>query len=239
MHSVMRGSQVVVAKIIWCLADTSIVSGFRANMSRIDSPSFTRIQPSDSFQHSTMYSFKAACDLCSFSFEYEASMHEIQSGELISRLGFAVYCRMTLNYRNHSRPCSYTPQITILITPTQSQSHHRSQVSTSRGMQPHSAFHRHTFSIPNPSRRFTSSSPRQPTRPTPFSKILLSALAVTAGKTIILDGKTGYGGGAGWLTLAFWAGRIVSEARNEWTQRSEGKGKERERGGMRLDPVSS
>jgi hypothetical protein len=105
-------------------------------------------------------------------------------------------------------------------------------------MQPHSAFHRHTFSIPNPSRRFTSSSPRQPTRPTPFSKILLSALAVTAGKTIVLDGQTGYGGGAGWLTLAFWAGRIVSEARNEWKQRSEGKGKERERDGTQLGPVS-
>ena len=105
-------------------------------------------------------------------------------------------------------------------------------------MQPHSAFHRHTFSIPNPSRRFTSSSPRQPTRPTPFSKILLSALAVTAGKTIVLDGQTGYGGGAGWLTLAFWTGRIVSEARNEWKQRSEGKGKERERDGTQLGPVS-
>ena len=104
-------------------------------------------------------------------------------------------------------------------------------------MQPHSAFHRHTFSIPNPSRRFTSSSPRQPTRPTPFSKILLSALAVTAGKTIVLDGQTGYGGGAGWLTLAFWAGRIVSEARNEWKQRSEGKGKERERDETQLGPV--
>jgi len=104
-------------------------------------------------------------------------------------------------------------------------------------MQPHSAFHRHTFSIPNPSRRFTSSSPRQPTRPTPFSKILLSALAVTAGKTIVLDGQTGYGGGAGWLTLAFWAGRIVSEARNEWKQRSAGKGKERERDETQLGPV--
>jgi hypothetical protein len=105
-------------------------------------------------------------------------------------------------------------------------------------MQPHSAFHRHTFSIPNPSRRFTSSSPRQPTRPTPFSKILLSALAVTAGKTIVLDGQAGYGGGAGWLTLAFWAGRIVSEARNEWKQRSDGKGKERERDVTQLGPVS-
>jgi hypothetical protein len=106
------------------------------------------------------------------------------------------------------------------------------------GMQPHSAFHRHTFSIPNPSRRFTSSSPRQPTRPTPFSKILLSALTVTAGKTIVLDGEKGYGGGAGWLTLAFWAGRIISEARNEWKQRSEGKGKERERNETQLGPVS-
>lgn len=106
------------------------------------------------------------------------------------------------------------------------------------GMQPHSSFHRHTFSIPNPSRRFTSSSPRQPTRPTPFSKILLSALAVTASKTIILDGQTGYGGGAGWLTLAFWVGRIVSEARNELLSRGEGKGKERERPNREMSTVS-
>lgn len=111
-------------------------------------------------------------------------------------------------------------------------------VPARKRMQPHSSFHRHTFSIPNPSRRFTSSSPRQPTRPTPFSKILLSALAVTAGKTIVLDGQTGYGGGAGWLTLAFWAGRIVSEARNEWKSRTEGKGKERERDTTQLGPVS-
>jgi hypothetical protein len=104
-------------------------------------------------------------------------------------------------------------------------------------MQPHSSFHRHTFSIPNPSRRFTSSSPRQPTRPTPIPKILLSALAVTASKTIILDGQNGYGGGAGWLALAFWAGRIVSEARNEVLSRSEGKGKERERPGRELGTV--
>jgi hypothetical protein len=106
-------------------------------------------------------------------------------------------------------------------------------------MQPHSSFHRHTFSIPNPSRRFTSSSPRQPTRPTPIPKILLSALAVTASKTIILDGQTGYGGGAGWLALAFWAGRIVSEARNEVLSRSEGKGKERERPSRGLTTVGT
>lgn len=105
-------------------------------------------------------------------------------------------------------------------------------------MQPHSSFHRHTFSIPNPSRRFTSSSPRQSLRSTPVTKILLSALAVTAGKTIILDGQTGYGGGAGWLTLAFWAGRVVSEARNDWKQRSEGKGKEREANGIQPGRVS-
>ena len=106
------------------------------------------------------------------------------------------------------------------------------------GMQPHSAFHRHTFSIPNPSRRYTSSSPRQPTRPTPFSKILLSALAVTAGKTIVLDGQTGESGGTGWLILAFWAGRIVSEGRNEWSRRRKGKGKERERDATHLELVS-
>jgi hypothetical protein len=63
-------------------------------------------------------------------------------------------------------------------------------------------------------------------------------LAVTAGKTIVLDGQAGYGGGVGWLALAFWAGRVVSELRNEWRQRSEGKGKERERAIAELKPVS-
>lgn len=42
----------------------------------------------------------------------------------------------------------------------------------------------------------------------------------------------------GWLTLAFWAGRIVSEARNELLTRSEGKGKERERPSRDMSTVS-
>lgn len=104
-------------------------------------------------------------------------------------------------------------------------------------MQAHSAFHRHTFSIPNPSRRFTTSSPIKPVRPTPVSKLLLSAFAVTAAKTIVLNSHDVYGGGAGWLLIAFWGGRIVSEARHVWLKRVEGKGKERE--GLQIETVSN
>lgn len=95
----------------------------------------------------------------------------------------------------------------------------------SRKMQSHSAFHRHTFSIPNPSRRYTNSSPRQAIKPASLSKILLSALAVTASKTVVLDTPFADGGGAGFLVLAFWAGRAANEARNEWRRRAKGKGK--------------
>lgn len=100
--------------------------------------------------------------------------------------------------------------------------------TASINMQAHSAFHRHTFSIPNPSRRFTSSSPRQPIRPAHLSKILCSALAVTASKTLILGLDSKDGGGAGWLVIAFWAGRVLSEGMNEWAKRSKGKGKEKQ-----------
>jgi hypothetical protein len=115
---------------------------------------------------------------------------------------------------------------------------YKSEGSAHSSMQAHSAFHRHTFSIPNPSRRFTTtSSPRQPIRPARLSKILCSALAVTASKTLVLDSTGRDEGGAGWLVLAFWVGRLISEGKNEWTKRSKGKGKEKEVS-FNLGPVS-
>jgi hypothetical protein len=144
-------------------------------------------------------------------------------------------------------------------------------------MQAPSAYHRQTFSIPSfpilskrPSLQHlvsghgsgshtsyaSSSSPRHYVKPISMSKILISALAVTASRSWVLnERRSGHHGGieddlrtggAGWVILAFWSARIGAQLREEWRRRrkgrGKGKGKEREgqssRGIAGVEPVS-
>lgn len=130
-------------------------------------------------------------------------------------------------------------------------------------MQPPSAYHRQTFSIPsfpilnkrpsfpqlagfsNNSAASSSSSPRRHVRPVSTSKILLSALAVTAARSWVLyrrghAGEEVQTGGVGWLVLAFWGSRIGAQLRDEWRRRRKGKEKQKERlqtGKAEIKPV--
>lgn len=90
-------------------------------------------------------------------------------------------------------------------------------------LSPPTPLHRHTLAAPI--RHPVNPSSRHSFRPTyPISRLLVAALATTVGKTWVLD-HDGECGGAGWLILAFWAGRVGAECREKWTDR---KGKRKE-----------
>ncbi|RSH94776.1 putative zinc transporter msc2 [Saitozyma podzolica] len=90
-------------------------------------------------------------------------------------------------------------------------------------MQPPPSSFRSSFPV-HPRRPRTSSRASK-SKPASLTRLLAGAAAIAASKAWVVDDPSGSSGGAGWLVLSYWAGRVVGEMQDA---RRDRKGKRKE-----------